>query len=307
MILERVLKYTKLDTTEKVIEKINLLNAISTVKGVREPNPDTYDYPLTVLVADIVDVGPVMSSAYGEEDKTYFNILEPDEKKVSTMHPALNLKLKTKEDATIWAKVSPRRYSRGYYDVSDLMQACTDAMEEFDDPKDQAKFVTGPMMNKKVIIVGSVTRKDDNPQYGMTISMDTHAIIEIPEKTETDESEFQPQQTLEKQPEPELKIIEETPTEGQTEETTDEPTEEIPGDLVTKTKDLLLFKMGVMYKARSIEGKKKMLRGLKLQDDVIDKLKVDDWVVAQATESGIEVTKEIAAAIVAQAYEELTS
>jgi len=308
MTLERVMEYKKLNSAKEVISNIETLKAITTIKGVRTPDRETYNFPVAVLKGTIISAGPIVSSPFEEETKTFFSVWEQTEKKITEGNPALNLKLKGDDGATIWAKINPRRYSKGYYDISDLTTACQDAIKESDDPKAQTEFVSGVLNGKNVIVIGSVTGKDDNPQYGMTVSMNTHAIIEIPDGEEPASGEFEPQQKLEVAPEPQESPIikEQVNVEPVTEEQPSANTNIDSSPLIDIIKEDMLLRAGIFSKKKRIDEKKKYLAGMKFREDLIDKLKYDDWLVVKAAELHIELTKEIATAIIEQAYEELT-
>ncbi len=344
LMLERILKYKKLDTPKDVIATLEKLKAITTSDGVKSPDKETYKFPITCMKGEIISVGPILSSSYDDEDKTYYDVLVEDDKKVTTKHPALNIKLKTEDNTTIWAKITPRRYSKGYYNISDLDMALNDAMKDGETPKDQAELMGALLSGREVIVVGAVTNKDDNPQYGMTISMDTFAMIELGGEEITEEV-FEPQQTL---PKPEEKKDDtdadgtkecneddkrkeegESKTAGtngnnknknretrkRTGNTRSDDKEEQQNDTITtnestisieEIKKKLLWKSGILSGKKTIEEQKQYLSGMKFQEDIIDKLKFADWVVVTAKQQGIDVDNDVAIGLIKVAYEELT-
>lgn len=366
-VLERVMSFKKIATTEDLMEKLNKLKAITTPIGVRRPVKETYEYPVTVMEATIEGAGAILSSDYEADVREYWPVWVPDDKKTVTSHPALNLMLKTDDGATVWAKLTPRKHAKAFIDISDLEHACTDAMEEYEKPKDQASFVGDALCGKRVIIVGSVTGKDNNPKYGMTISMDLFAIFEIPQGSDAVTEAFEPQQVIEETSdadEPETPLEDETDqtieneTEGndndgsvdlfgndveQIKPSTEEiipkkvepvkeavkaptmeqpPTEKktrgrpkkdappvepvIEFDVLEEIKNKMLWKAGLMSGKKNIEEKKDYLRGLKVQENIIDTLKFPSWIMSVANTKGITIEQDIAVSLVKQAYEELT-
>jgi hypothetical protein len=190
------------------------------------------------------------------------------------------------------------------------------------------------LSGREVIVVGAVTNKDNHPQYGMTISMDTFAMIELGGEEITEEV-FEPQQTLPKQTEEGKKddtdgegtpidntqIESETRTDNDAKQqnnkthgttkktakrstTTDEPTSGAIS--IEEVKKKLLWKVGVMSGKKTIEEQKQYLRGLKFDEDIIDKLKFNDWVVVTAKQQGIDVDNDVAIGLIKVAYEEIT-
>jgi hypothetical protein len=335
LMLERILKYKKLDTPKDVIATLEKLKAITTSEGVKSPDKDTFKFPITCMKGEIISVGPILSSSYDDEDKTYYDVLVEDDKRVTTKHPALNIKLKTEDNTTIWAKITPRRYSKGYYSISDLDMALNDAMKDGETPKDQAELMGALLSGREVIVVGAVTNKDDNPQYGMTISMDTFAMIELGGEEITEEV-FEPQQTLpkpeEKKDDTDTEEMEELGkpdgdksttntsdmgTTGNTKQKTrktkqrNDTTEQIDNGKLGNTsieeiKKKLLWKSGILSGKKTIEEQKQYLSGLKFQEDIIDKLKFADWVVVTAKQQGIDVDNDVAIGLIKVAYDELT-
>lgn len=178
------------------VPRSDMLDALGSVAAYPDELSATDEYEVVVVEGVIHEVGPQTIFVDGEPDHDG-PILMEDER--GEMRPHLEISLDRENGAYVRAHFERQGYGRPYIDVPDFDALVERGFSQYDDPEDQAGFVSKGLEGAKVYVVGNVNSfnqdrdGDGNPvnyiNVGMTAIVAADPSEDQAEATESAESD----------------------------------------------------------------------------------------------------------------------
>lgn len=156
------------------VPKSDVLDALASVAAYPDDLSATDEYEVVVVEGVIHEVGPQTIFVDGEPDHDGAIMME-DER--GEMRPHLEISLDRENGAYVRAHFERQGYGRPYIDVPDFDALVERGFGQYDDPEDQAAFVSKGIEGAKVFVVGNVNSfnqdrdGDGNPVNYINVGM----------------------------------------------------------------------------------------------------------------------------------------
>jgi len=192
-------------TIPEIIEKLTTLGAIISLTDVHKLIKSTNPVQLVAIKATLT--GATASRKFDSEDK-----LPVWTKNDKYEGPNFSIRTKKEGDTMAWLRMVGTGLP--YILVEDLVDLCRAAIENYENPEDQANFISSAIDERHVIAIVSVSKiTDDGGEYGKSINANVLAIMDAPDNIQTTEVK-QGQQKIDDTPtEPEKPVVDAPPLE----------------------------------------------------------------------------------------------
>lgn len=253
--LRAIIKHKK-KTQDELVADLVKMESIIDVDDIQTPPKGHYP-----LIVTKVKINMIYPNNVSFENKEKAPVLILDDAKTPKDAPNFCIVAYT-TDKKVGCRIylEARKFGHGTWMVEDMMELATEAVKDYDNPEDQARFLSTALKDREILVVGTVTSRNattGNQYADFNVNMSAFALIDVPRETPIPTVKMGQQQIEPPACSPEVKV--ETPTEVP--QTTEVP-QAAPAEptVYEEIKKKMLFRAGIITGKKTDPEIKKALR-----------------------------------------------
>lgn len=150
--------YKELDNDE-LIEKLEKIAVFPSELG------EDDQYSIVVVKGKIRQIYPATTFDDDGKPAGQSPVMDTDARNNPTSYPVMQIKLESDDNEVMPRLLLERpRHARPIYNLGDFEMLCRDAMEEFDEPQEQARFISESMEGRSIVAVGVLMKYNPGRQ-----------------------------------------------------------------------------------------------------------------------------------------------